>query len=87
MPLVKYHSVGSGVDAGITFSKHGGILAGEHGSWDRVLPDPGSDLNDLKHDLITHLHADHMQQIIDEARCGLQVGRTVHAAAYDMRGA
>ena len=78
-------SKGFRVDAGITFSKQGGIQAGEHGSWDRVLPDPGADFANLKHDLITHLHADHMQQIVDEARCGLQAGRTVHAATYDIR--
>lgn len=73
------------VDAGITFSKQGGIQAGAHGSWDRVLPDPGADRAHLRHDLITHLHADHMQEIVDSARCGQQVGRTVHAAAYDCR--
>ena len=78
-------NMGVRVDAGITFSKQGGIQAGEHGSWDRVLPDPGADLANLKHDLVTHLHADHMQAIVDEARCGLQVGRTVHAAEYDIR--
>lgn len=73
------------VDAGITFSKHGGINAGEHGSWDRVLPDPGEDFDNLEQDLVTHLHADHIQAIVDEARVGVQTDRPVNAGEYDWR--
>ena len=73
------------VDDGIGFSKQGGIQAGEHGSWDRVLSDHGYDFDKSKDILITHAHADHMPAIVDRARCGLLTEHTAHARTKDIR--
>lgn len=73
------------VDLGIVFSKKNGIQTGDHGSWDWVVPDTTAYLDDIDDILVTHLHADHMQGIVDYARCGLLHGKTIHVAKYDAR--
>lgn len=79
------HRKGVLIDYGSLFNKLKGIQAGEHGTFDYALPDLTGFLNDFDDILLTHLHADHMQGLIDLARCDMIRDKTVHASVYDCR--
>lgn len=73
------------IDDGVTFNRSKNINGGEHGFFDRAMSDTTANDPFVKHIFITHLHADHMQKIIDAARCDILADKTVHLAEYDAR--